>query len=101
MATQGGLVSELFKQRVRVPEHVLVRALQGESVILNLLDEQYVGLDRVGTRFWETLAAAASIEQAFAVLLAEYEVDPVRLESDIAGFIDGLVERNLIELLDA
>lgn len=38
-----------FSDRVRVPDDVLISNLQEESVILNLDNERYYGLDDVGT----------------------------------------------------
>lgn len=94
------MVSGIYERRVNVPEHVLVRELQGESVILNLIDEQYVGLDEVGTHMWQVFSGAASVGEAYRLLLDEYEVEPARLENDITAFLDGLLRRNLIEYID-
>ncbi len=44
-----------FASRVAAPRHVLVRALDRESVLLNLETERYFGLDEVGTRMWQLL----------------------------------------------
>jgi hypothetical protein len=48
--------------RVTVPEGVLVRELEGESVMLNLNSEFYFGLDEVGTRMWAVLTNANEIK---------------------------------------
>ena len=37
-------------KRVVVPPGVLVNVIDGESVLLNLKNERYFGLDEVGTR---------------------------------------------------
>ena len=39
--------------RAIVPAHVLIRHLEGESVLLNLDSERYFGLDATGTRMWQ------------------------------------------------
>ena len=53
-----------FDQRITVPEHVLMRELEGESVLLNLDSERYFGLDETGTRMWSVLSTCKSIEPA-------------------------------------
>ncbi|MGB8493862.1 MAG: hypothetical protein WCE53_05625 [Candidatus Acidiferrum sp.] len=53
-----------FSDRVEVPKHVLVRFLEKESVHLNLETERYYGLDETGTRMWQVVTAAQSIENA-------------------------------------
>src|SRR5437762_10901062 len=45
---EGAMVT--LVDRVVVPQHVLVRFMDGESVLLNLETERYFGLDETGTR---------------------------------------------------
>lgn len=87
-----------FEQRVRVPEHVLFRELDGEAVMLNLGDEAYYGLDAVGTRMWQALVTAETIGEARAKLLELYDVDAGQLEADLRELIAALVERGLLEV---
>lgn len=87
-----------FGARVKVPEHVLTRELDGELVILDLQSESYLGLDNVGTRIWQLLAAGQTIETTFEQLLEEYEVTPETLRKDLLELIEDLHQRGLIEL---
>jgi hypothetical protein len=84
-----------------VPEDVLIRELDGESVIFDLGRSEYFGLDGTGTRMLQALTAAASIEEAFAVLLSEFEVEPDVLRSDLVAFITSLKNERLLDLRDA
>jgi hypothetical protein len=86
-------------KRVETPEGVLVRELQGESVLLNLDSEAYFGLDDVGTRMWDALAAAGTVEAAYERLLAEFEVDPGRLRADLDAFIETLAGAGLLRVV--
>ena len=88
----------LLKNKVTVPDGVLVRDLAGESVLLNLNSESYFCLDEVGTHMWTVLAASPSIEAAFDTLLIEYEVDPVQLRNDLHNFIEKLVDLGLLDV---
>ena len=94
-------MSGVFARQVVVPEHVMIRILQGESVVLNLDSEWYVGLDEVGTRMWEVLVECQDVEAATQSLLDEYEVEESRLRADVETFIGELLERDLIELKDS
>ena len=58
-----------FDTIVRAPGHVLVRELEGESVLLNLDSEAYFGLDEVGTRMWAVLTTSPTIQAAYDELL--------------------------------
>jgi hypothetical protein len=87
-----------FVSRVVVPETVLFRELDGEAVILNLETESYLGLDAVGTRMWSVLTAQPSIEAAYQVLLAEYDVAPETLRADLERLLGEMLEHKLINL---
>jgi hypothetical protein len=89
-----------MKARVTQPEDVLVRKLDGESVLLNLDREAYYGLDAIGTRMWSALTTAPSIEDAFESLLAEYEVEPETLRTDLTRLVSSLAEAGLIDVDD-
>lgn len=85
-----------FSDRVTVPDEVLISNLQDESVLLNLNSERYFGLDDVGTRMLSVLSASKSIETAYERLLAEYDVDPQLLRSDLTSLIENLLQQGLV-----
>lgn len=87
-----------FTQNASVPDDVLMRVLDGESVILNLNSESYFGLDEVGTRIWTVVTEAPSIQVGYNQLLEEYDVEPDVLRKDIDELLTQLVEHGLIEL---
>ena len=66
-----------------MPNQVLVRTFQNESVLLNLDRESYHGLDDVGTRMWQALSQSENIQAAYESLLSEYEVNAATLRKDL------------------
>ena len=87
-----------FFGKVTVPDGVFVRELAGESVLLNLETGSYFGWDEVGTRMWTVLTESPSIVLAFEALEGEYEVEPEQLRSDLATYIQKLVELGLLRV---
>ena len=85
-------------QRATIADNVLFRVIGNEAVLLNLKTEQYLGLDPVGTRMWTLLNESRSLQEAFELLLKEYDVDADRLRTDLEEFIGKLVAQGLIEL---
>lgn len=79
-------------------DHVMARVVQGESILLDMRTEQYLGLDEVGTRMWQLMLAGGSPEAAVHPMLAEYDVDERRLRADLAVFVRRLLEKRLIEV---
>jgi len=75
-----------------VPAHVLVRILDRESVLLNLETEQYFGLDETGTRMWQLVTVSPNVDSLTKRLLAEFDVDPELLRSNILELLNRLVD---------
>ena len=83
--------------RVSVSPDVLMNVVDGQSVLLDLKAGRYFGLDEVGTRMWQVLTASQSVEAAYTVLLAEYDVEPGRLREDLLALAEKLIENGLLE----
>jgi len=94
------MVIQLTK-RVVVPPHVLIRHLDGESVLLNLETERYFGLDATGTRMWELVTSQSSTQLAYEKLLEEFEVESEALRKHLTELLSGLVENGLLQVLPA
>ncbi len=87
-----------LNQRVSVPDNILMRELDGESVILDLDSEKYFGLDDIGTRMWQVLSSSQTIQEAYDTLLLEYDVEPQQLQQDMQDLITQLVSNGLLRL---
>jgi hypothetical protein len=85
-------------QKVRLPAHVVFRAMATETVLLNIESGQYYAVDAVGGRFLEVLNGADSVAAAARDLAAEYEQPVERIEEDLLGFLDALRHRGLLDL---
>jgi hypothetical protein len=72
--------------------------LGDETVILQLDDGVYYGLDPVGTRIWALLHEPRSVAEIRDRIIEEYEVDPERCERDLVRLLEDLLGRRLIEL---
>lgn len=87
-----------FDTRLRVPEHVLVSDLDGESVILDLRTESFFSLDTIGTRMLTVVTAAESVQAAYDRLVEEYDVEPQLLRAHLIEMLDNLVDHGLLEV---
>ena len=90
-----------FMDRVVVPSHVLVRFLDKESVLLNIETERYFGLDETGTRMWQLVTGSPNIDAAYQELLAEFDVEPELLRSNLMELLSRLVDSGLLQVLPA
>ncbi len=87
-----------FAGRAVAAPDALVSIIAGESVILNCKNEQYYGLDDMGTRMWTVLTCSPSIQSAYESLLQEYDVESDTLRADLVELLEKLVTQGLIEI---
>jgi hypothetical protein len=85
-------------RRVRVSSSTLSREVQGQTVLLQLDSGEYFGLDEVGTRIWQLIAADGDLDAARRTLLDEYDVDAAILAADFTRIVDELIARRLIDV---
>lgn len=90
-----------MRRTFSVSSEVVSQEVSGETVLLDLKSEHYFGLDEVGTRIWQLLREHADLQTIFDILLAEYDVAPEQLSSDIDTLITQLKDAGLIEAGDS
>ena len=79
-----------------VPSYAVVYAELGEeAVLLNVESGVYYGLDAVGTRIWQLLAAGSSVEDMVSQMREEYDVAPAQLAQDVQTFLEMLAAKDL------
>lgn len=87
-----------FTAKLRIPDAVLIQTVDGESVLLDLDEQCYYGLDATGTRMWELLTTGDSIDAAYRALLEEFDVAPERLRADLEQLVESLVASGLLHV---
>jgi len=85
-----------MNQTVQVLPDVLSQEVSGETVLLDLNNENYFGLNEVGTRIWQLLQEQNDLEIIYDIMLDEYEVDAKQLRKDFDDIINQLVKSGLI-----
>lgn len=74
--------------------------LAGEAVILSLQKGAYYGLDAVGARIWDLIQQPRTVNEIRDAIVAQYEVEPDRCESDLLELLQKLAAQGLIEVKD-
>jgi hypothetical protein len=90
-----------LSDRVRLSSEALIRDFDGESVILNLTDESYYGLDHIGTAIWKALIESDSLGDALSRLLVEFDVEEKKLTHDLLKLTGELSEKGILEVTEA
>ena len=85
-----------INQTVTISPDVLAQEVSGETVLLDLNSEKYLGLNEVGTRVWQLLQDSDDLNSIFNILLVEYEVEQDTLESDLTRLIADMEEAHIV-----
>jgi hypothetical protein len=89
---------EVLAATVHVPEHVVHREFEGETVALNLQTGTYHGLNPTAARMLEVLGDGGSVAEAVPGLCDEFDQPRDVIERDVVQLCRALAERDLIEL---
>lgn len=83
---------------INISSEILTQEVSGETVILDLKNESYFGLDEVGTRIWKLLQQGKDIQSITKTMLDEYDVEEKQLGKDIQALLSQLNEAGIITL---
>ncbi|MFN2609329.1 MAG: PqqD family protein, partial [Actinomycetota bacterium] len=66
-------------------------------VALDVARSSYIGINKTGAVLWPLLAKGADEDERVAAVVAKFDIDEPTARADIASFIDGLMQRELLE----
>ncbi len=87
-------------QEFMAADGVLFQTVADESVLLNINDNRYYGLDDVATRMWQLLMEYGDEEAVIRQILDEYDVEEPVLREDFAALIAEMEQNGLIKQVD-
>jgi PqqD family protein of HPr-rel-A system len=92
---------ELPSGRVRIPQNVVHRSFEEETVLLNLDSGQYHGLNATAGRMLAALEEDGDAAAAAQRVAEEFDVDVEVVRADLARLCGELAERGLVVIDDA
>ncbi|RRS30827.1 MAG: coenzyme PQQ biosynthesis protein PqqD [Epsilonproteobacteria bacterium (ex Lamellibrachia satsuma)] len=89
-----------LSQKIIFVDTVFSQEVDGEMVLLNMNNENYFGLDEMGTAIWQVMQENKTLQEVLEAILEQYEVEAEVLEKDLLIFVDRLVKSGLIRILN-
>ena len=86
----------LLNSRLRVPDHVVHRSFEEETVVLNLDSGVYHGLNPTAAKMLDQIDKSDSVGAAIDSLATEFGQPRERIEADVVALCQALEERGLI-----
>ena len=73
--------------------------VDGEVVMLSERAGAYFGLDGIGSEIWRLIEEPRRVSELCGTLAQRYDVDAETLSRDVTAFLDALLARNLVRLV--
>jgi hypothetical protein len=86
----------LAERVLSISDQVIYKPVGDELVLLDFQSGMYYGLDPVGVRMWELLAAGWSLGDVVDTMLGEFDVARETLERDVDALVGELERRGLV-----
>ena len=83
---------------ITIPEDVYTQEIGEETILLDTEGGRYFGLDPVGTRMWQLMRQHGSLRPVYETILAEYNVTPERLETDLIALTEKMIDKGLAKV---
>jgi len=71
----------------------------GEVLMMHVESGDYFGLNEVASFIWHRLGTPCTVEELCHAVLAEFDVEPDRCETDALAYLQGMVEDGLVEVV--
>lgn len=72
--------------------------MDGETVMLNIENGKYFGLDSIGSRIWELIEEPYVVRDLVAALQKDYDVEENDCQNDTLMFLNTLHDKGLIKI---
>jgi Coenzyme PQQ synthesis protein D (PqqD) len=91
---------DILASRVVIPDHVVMRAFEAETLVLNLDTGTYHGLNPTGARMLDLLRETdGDVGRSLKALSKEYDMPQDELSDDLVRLCRELAERGLVEIV--
>jgi CRP-like cAMP-binding protein len=80
------------------PPEILATAIQGSTIMLDLKQGQYYGLDDIGADIWARLAEPITVGDLCDQLTAAYAVEAGTCRRDVLRLLEKLRRRELLRV---
>lgn len=81
----------------RIPDDVLHREVQNDTVILHAATNTYLSLNGTAGRIWQLFGEGKSTDEVVAVMEEEFDAPADVLAADVSTTLTDLLDRGLLE----
>jgi hypothetical protein len=75
----------------------LVSVMDGEKVILSILNGKYYNLGQTGSKIWDAIEKPIRVNRLISTLTSDYDVEQAECEGQVISFLEQLLAEGLID----
>jgi len=72
--------------------------MDGEMVMMSIMNGEYYGIDAIGSHIWQLLDEQISIEDLCTKLCEIYDVDVEECRRDVDAFLTKMLEHKIVQI---
>ena len=84
----------------RVRADLVVERIEDQALVLDMSRNVYFSLKPMAVVMFESLKRGQTFAQVCEDVMAQYDVSPEIVASDLADFVDALMARELVDVLE-
>ncbi len=77
-------------------EEFIYSAIDNETVMMSIEQDEYYGLDEIATRIWNILEEPHSSSEIIDILAPDYDIDRKQMEHDVTSFLGEMVAGKIL-----
>ena len=81
----------------RIKKSVAYRFIDGQAVLVDTGTNKMMMLNDTGSDIWQGIQDGKTIAEITASIVHDYEIDNKAAEADVSGFVQTILEKNLVE----
>ena len=84
--------------RIKKNETILTSKIEDQTIMMNLENGNYYGLNPVGSQIWEIIEQKISVKKLCSRLIKEYEVEESHCKKVVLSFLEKMNKSGLISI---
>jgi hypothetical protein len=98
VAAEIWIMSDLLSGNIRINDSVICQELGDNVVLLNMANDEFYGLNSVGSAMWKCLVQEGNVLAAGDLLINTYDANGTVIRGDLEALARKLVSEGLLEI---
>ncbi len=96
----SSIISELSSITIEMSSDVLVQELEGETVLLDMRNGEYFGINSTGSKVWKDMSNGVGLIDIVDSISDSFDLDRALAATDVLSFVRRLGGAGLVKIIE-